>query len=333
MHEDATLVQRLASDLEAFGLTIWLDRTGIEPGARWRDAIQKAIREGDFFVACFSRAFALRDRTHMNEELALAIEELRLRPSDRTWFIPVIIDDGEIPERSIAPGETLRDLQWVSLATDWKEGIERIGNVASQHGLRTPKTCPISTDSAIRVSGEIQGSENIILSSHYQVFRVPNIDASRRADAIADIWHHMLAAVDTTLDASINLAPLHGKCKRQSYDLLEATPFPKLAEGLELSAWESVQSEYARIMALLHFGNSATASIDDLDQSVARARLYISKQVISATRNITNRMRNIVASTAAAKLSQDSWSAIMEATKMMEQDVIAFEALLKDEIA
>jgi hypothetical protein len=58
----------------------------IEPGARWPDAIKNAIRDGKFFLACFSREFNERDRSYMNEELTLAIDELRERPSSRSWF-------------------------------------------------------------------------------------------------------------------------------------------------------------------------------------------------------------------------------------------------------
>ena len=42
------------------------------------------------FLACFSAKSVARTRTYQNEELVLAIEELRLRPADRIWFIPAI---------------------------------------------------------------------------------------------------------------------------------------------------------------------------------------------------------------------------------------------------
>jgi hypothetical protein len=36
---------------------LWLDKTDIKPGYRWKDAIREAISEGDFFIACFSEAY------------------------------------------------------------------------------------------------------------------------------------------------------------------------------------------------------------------------------------------------------------------------------------
>jgi hypothetical protein len=60
----------------------------------------------------------------MNEELVLAIEQLRQRPVDRSWFIPIRLDDCEVPDRTIGGGERLNDLQWVDLFPDWDEAVK-----------------------------------------------------------------------------------------------------------------------------------------------------------------------------------------------------------------
>src|SRR3954453_19417637 len=110
VRENGDLVDRLASELKSRGVTVWLDRNDIEPGARWRDAIKKAIRDGKFFLACFSREFNQRDRSYMNEELTFAIDELRERPSSRTWFVPILINETAIPLRRISSVEELSDI-------------------------------------------------------------------------------------------------------------------------------------------------------------------------------------------------------------------------------
>jgi hypothetical protein len=130
VREDSPLVDRLAADLRAAGIEVWLDRDNIAAGERWRDAIRGGIRRGDLFIACFSSNYAQRDQTYMNEELILAIEQLRMRPTDRSWFIPVSLDGAAIPERTVGAGETLRDLQAVDLSTAWRSGIQRIIAVA-----------------------------------------------------------------------------------------------------------------------------------------------------------------------------------------------------------
>jgi TIR domain len=107
-------------------IDVWQDTDRLIPGRRWKNEIRNAIKSGDFFIACFSDNYAARSRTYMREELLLAIEELRLRPADRTWFIPVMLTPTEIPTISVGAGETLRDFQWVNLYDGWEEGISSL---------------------------------------------------------------------------------------------------------------------------------------------------------------------------------------------------------------
>jgi formylglycine-generating enzyme required for sulfatase activity len=129
VHENTKEVQRLCDELTKHGVKVWLDRNAIAPGTRWKQAIRKAISQGDFFIACFSKEYHNRSKTYVNEELNLAIEELRQRPADRAWFIPVLLSECEVPDLDIGPGETLRDIQWVALYEDWNTGIQRILSV------------------------------------------------------------------------------------------------------------------------------------------------------------------------------------------------------------
>ena len=126
VREDKDVVERLIADLAARGVSTWHDRKDLKPGQYWSDAIRSAIRDGDFFLACFSTAYAGRNKTYMNEELTLAVEELRQRSNTEPWFIPVKLNACDIPERPIGAGATLRSLQWVDLFDDWEGGIARI---------------------------------------------------------------------------------------------------------------------------------------------------------------------------------------------------------------
>ena len=123
VREDAAAVSRLKGDLNENGIDAWQGTDRLVPGRRWKQEIRRAIKSGDFFIACFSRSYAVRDRTYMNEELLIAIEEMRLRPSDRSWFIPALLTPGSIPEMPIGPGESLADLHSVELYSDWDKGI------------------------------------------------------------------------------------------------------------------------------------------------------------------------------------------------------------------
>jgi len=62
----------------------------------------------------------------MNQEVVLAIQVLAEYPTDRAWFIPVLLEECDVPARSIGGIETLLDIQWVPLYADWDNGVRRI---------------------------------------------------------------------------------------------------------------------------------------------------------------------------------------------------------------
>src|SRR5215218_6235917 len=89
IRENSDVVDRLASELRSRGIEVWLDRDSIRPGLRWKDAINKAIQEGAFFIACFSKELKKKQESFMYGEISLAIDKLMKMPRDRAWFIPV----------------------------------------------------------------------------------------------------------------------------------------------------------------------------------------------------------------------------------------------------
>lgn len=135
VHNNTSDVDRFCQDLKSFGIEVWLDRDEIYPGTFWAEAIRKAIQNGAFFIACFSKEYRDRAKTHMNEELTLAIEELRLRDTGKPWLIPVKLNECEIPDRDIGAGKTLRSLQVVSLYEGWTKGVQRILKVVQPESL------------------------------------------------------------------------------------------------------------------------------------------------------------------------------------------------------
>ena len=135
--ENIEIVDRLYQELKSHGIQVWLDRNDLSPGLRWKREIRRAIQQGAFFIACFSKEYNMRDRAYMNEELVIAIEELRQRPVDQAWFIPVKLNECDIPDLAIGPGETLRDLQYVNLYEDWDVNIQRICEIVQPASSET----------------------------------------------------------------------------------------------------------------------------------------------------------------------------------------------------
>lgn len=114
VHENSDQIDTLCRVLEAAHVPYWRDRASLAPGDTWKARIRSAIQSGALvFLACFSDASRAKEKSYMNEELTLAVEEFRKMPPGRTWLIPVRLDDGVLPEWDLGGGQMLSDLQRV----------------------------------------------------------------------------------------------------------------------------------------------------------------------------------------------------------------------------
>jgi hypothetical protein len=126
VREDSAAIDRLERDLQAAGVEVWRDLSSLAPGERWRHGIDRAIRDGRFFLACFSPRTAARPDSGMHEELRVAIALLQLQPELRKWLIPLRLEPCDIPALPIGSAETLHDIERLDLFPDWNEGIRRL---------------------------------------------------------------------------------------------------------------------------------------------------------------------------------------------------------------
>jgi hypothetical protein len=116
VHEDSRKVDQLQRTLEAAGIRVWRDTDDLWPGEDWRAKIRDAITHNALvFIACFSKLGVARMTSYQNEELALAIEEMRKRSPELPWLIPARFDDCDIPDRDIGGGQTLSSIQRADL--------------------------------------------------------------------------------------------------------------------------------------------------------------------------------------------------------------------------
>jgi TIR domain/UTRA domain len=139
VREDSDNADWLQWTMESAGIRVWRDTADLWPGEDWRAKIRQAITaDALFFVACFSRNSLARDVSYQNEELVLAIEQLRLRHPDQPWLIPVRFDDCAIPDLDIGGGRTLGSIQRADLYGDRREAqaARLVEIVARKLGLR-----------------------------------------------------------------------------------------------------------------------------------------------------------------------------------------------------
>jgi hypothetical protein len=116
---DSSRVDQLHRALGDAGIPVWLDTASLWPGEDWRAKIRRAITDDALaFVVCFSRHSLGRDKSYQNEELVLAIDQLRLRRPDVPWLIPVRFDECAIPDTDLGGGRTLASIQTADLFGD-----------------------------------------------------------------------------------------------------------------------------------------------------------------------------------------------------------------------
>ncbi len=117
--QDLDAARRLVSDLRNAGIDVWIDEERIRPGERWRTAVSTAIERCQYFIPVLSSR-SVSHRGYVQAELREALELLRQVPESDTFVIPVRIDNAQIVNRE------LKELSWVDLFPDWKEGIAKL---------------------------------------------------------------------------------------------------------------------------------------------------------------------------------------------------------------
>ena len=134
--EDHRRVLNLKKALENRGVQVWMNREQIGPGELFKEELRKAIEKGAFFLACFSSRYLNRRSHYQNEELALAVEQLRLR-GDQKWFIPVLLERAQIStfDREVYPGRRLSDYQFISLFKNRSAALDQLSKAMSPISL------------------------------------------------------------------------------------------------------------------------------------------------------------------------------------------------------
>lgn len=157
VHESAEAVEKLASVLTAAGIPVWKDTEALWPGEDWKQKIRSAIEDGSLaFIACFSMSSVSKTKTFMNEELALAIDQFRLRPPGHVWLLPVRLDDCDLPDYDLGGGRTLNSLQRIDLFGPNREAnLARL--VAAIMGIfGTSTTSPATIAAAIATTNDAE---------------------------------------------------------------------------------------------------------------------------------------------------------------------------------
>jgi hypothetical protein len=147
---DSHQVDLLQQALQAAGVPVWRDTADLLPGEDWRIKIRKAVTGNALvFIACFSRSSLSRNISYQNEELTLAIEQLRLRRPDDPWLIPVRLDECDIPTSTLAVAEP-----WHRFSVPMYSVMGVKGLVAAVLRI-LGKQLPSTANAAARISADV----------------------------------------------------------------------------------------------------------------------------------------------------------------------------------
>jgi hypothetical protein len=125
-HEDIGMAKRIYQDLKRYGLDIWLDTESLEVGQLWENAILGAIEESDYFIAVLS-SNSMTKKGYVQKELKTALNVIDLLPEDKTYIMPVRIDDCIVKNRQ------LKRHHWIDVfpENEYQNGLKKILQVVS----------------------------------------------------------------------------------------------------------------------------------------------------------------------------------------------------------
>jgi hypothetical protein len=117
--EDLAAASRLYGDLTAAGMSPWLDRHKLLPGQAWSKCIERAIKNSDFFIACFSAISSVK-KGQFPYEIRCALKWADRIPLDDEFLIPIRLDRCSVP-RVIA-----EQTQCLDMFPDWDRGLTQL---------------------------------------------------------------------------------------------------------------------------------------------------------------------------------------------------------------
>jgi hypothetical protein len=117
--EDIVAAGQLYDALDAAGFGPWMDTRKLLPGQNWPRAIEGAIENSDFFIACFSTN-SVQKKGGFQAEIRYALDCARRLPLDEIFLVPVRVNECAVP-RSIRT-----ELQYLDLFPDWQRGVRKL---------------------------------------------------------------------------------------------------------------------------------------------------------------------------------------------------------------
>ena len=111
--QDADVAERICDALRTAGIEVWFDRSELRGGDVWDQRIRQQIRDCTLFVPVISANTAARGEGYFRLEWALAEQRAQRMARNRTFIVPVCVDD--TAEGGADVPEAFTRVQWTRL--------------------------------------------------------------------------------------------------------------------------------------------------------------------------------------------------------------------------
>jgi TolB-like protein/Tfp pilus assembly protein PilF len=130
--QDAAAASKMCEALRAAGLDVFFDQSELRGGDLWDRKIRAQIRDCTLFLPVISRNTEERLEGYFRYEWKLAVDRAHLMATERSFIVPVVIDDTREPQ-AVVP-DAFRAVQWTRLpAGDAPPAfVERVRQLLSQ---------------------------------------------------------------------------------------------------------------------------------------------------------------------------------------------------------
>lgn len=305
VREDSRIVDWVAGLIRRNGIEVFLDRDDLAPGKDFDIEIANEIESGLRFISIHSKARLAREFTYANDELYQAIEQLRLRPQNSGWFIPVRIDDEKIPDAKIGGGRKISHIGYCDLHRH-PQGIK---SLLQSLGVVDPDIGPINPlaigypDFLEIEKGEVRIISGLRVGADGMRFSVDEGNLFRRGDEIVlrvsllapflsyfaehpDIGKYELICRDKNISVSQGSPSIFAETKSVSLPAGAQVPDGKGGFGqlqIDVNMKLSVQLELWLSDQIL-LGDFATVETSELFRTAQTQRGEVTFNIRSATR-------------------------------------------------
>lgn len=111
--QDAGAARRICEALRAAAVEVWFDQSALRGGDAWDAAIRRQIKNCALFMPVISRNTHQREEGYFRLEWKLAVDRSHLMTTNRTFLLPIAIDDVGDDEEHVP--DRFRELQWTRL--------------------------------------------------------------------------------------------------------------------------------------------------------------------------------------------------------------------------